>query len=265
MLSRLLALPLAHWRGDLPLIPSLLISLLGLRWLIAAMGGIPLFALDAGVLLWQVTGCLRAMHRHMRDRPGFWVYAATLGSVIAALVMMAYPYFPHEARRLSDMPSEPPPETGLHLTPEGARLEGPISHDMYKALLAALPDLRDHNVLTLSSNGGNVFAARGIARLVREHPLAVRVEDSCASACTLIFIAARDRRLGPHGRLGFHGYRLTSPTPLFDPEREEARDRSDLLARGVDADFIARIFQTAPDDIWFPDRSELIAAGIIDQ
>ena len=263
MLNRLLAFPLAHWRGEIPLFPSLLLTLLGLRWLIASLGEMPCFALDAGLMLWQVVGSVRSMRRHLNDLPGFGAYVATLGSLIAAGVLMAYPYFPQSFGQPARLPPEPAGESGLSLSPKGARLSGPVSHDMYKALLAALEENAGLAGLTLSSTGGNIFAARGIARLVRENGLAVRVDETCASACTLIFIAADDRSLGAGGRLGFHGYRLTTPTPLFDPKEEEARDRAAMLARGLVPDFVDRVFQTDPGDIWFPSRAELLAAGVI--
>jgi len=142
-------------------------------------------------------------------------------------------------------------------------LSGPVSYAMYNALKSALAQHATLRSLTLASDGGHIFAARGIAELVRRYHLRTYVEETCASACILIFIAADQRELAQGARLGFHSYRLLEAVPNLDPDEEEAKDRATMLARGLDPEFIAKVFTIAPTDMWFPSRDALIAAGVI--
>ena len=53
-------------------------------------------------------------------------------------------------------------------------------------------------------------------------------------------------------------------TSQIDPQSVSFQDnRAAMLARGLAPEFVARVFRTDPDDIWFPSRTELLAAGVI--
>ena len=262
--AAILHFPLAHWRGEIPLYPSLFLTLVGARVMLASLGGIPDFTLDAGLLLWQVVGCLRALRRHMADRPDLFAALATGAAVLAALPLTILPHLDRiSAGRIATLPAPPPAASGLTLVPTRAVLEGPIDFPMSTALAAALAQYPEIGELVLQSDGGRVFAARALAKLVREYDLDTRVEATCASACTLVFMAGRHRVLGPAGRLGFHGYRQSVTVDLVDPDTEEKKDIAAFLAAGIDADFTARAFATPPDDMWFPARGILVSAGVI--
>jgi len=157
-------------------------------------------------------------------------------------------------------PTQPGP-----LTREGATatLRGPIGFDSYQALLKALERDSALTTLVLDSPGGRVPAARGLARLVREGAIRTEVYGTCASACTLVFLAGETRVLHAGARLGFHGYRLISGPPLLDPEEEQARDTAYMIARGVAPAFAARAYATPHSNMWFPTRQDLTAAGVL--
>ncbi len=264
--SRLVRFPLAHWRGELPLYPSVLITLFGARVALSGLGGIPDLTLDGLVLLWQVVGCLRSLRRHLADRPDLFATLVTLGGILAALPLMGLSHLDRlSASRIAALPPPPPAggDPGVRLIATRAVLEGPMDFPMFTALKAALAANPEIGELELDSDGGRVFAARAMARLVRENRLDTRVARRCASACTLVFMAGKTRRLGPGGRLGFHGYRQQVNIDTVDPDAEEQRDIAAFLAAGIDAGFTARAFGTDPADIWFPSRAELIAAGVI--
>ena len=263
LIKTIAAFPLAHWRGQVALLPSLLVTLLGLRLLIAWSGGLGVFALDGALWVWQVVGTYRSLQRHMDDLPGFGAYVATLGGGLASVIMLIYPYFTHTYGQPDALPPAPPRETGLTVEGTRATLSGPISYAMYNAFKAVLSGPEPISAVVLSSGGGHVYAARAIAQLVREHGLETRVNDTCASACILIFIAADTRYLANGARLGFHGYRLLEATPVLNPQAEQAKDRARLLERGLAPEFVAKVFETTPEQMWFPSRSELIAARVI--
>ncbi|MCP5038180.1 MAG: hypothetical protein GY945_11350 [Rhodobacteraceae bacterium] len=220
--------------------------------------------IDVLILIWQITGTLRSFARSQADRPDLINAVITLGAVTLCLPLTALPHLDRVAANYqANLPDEVAPETGLVLVPTYAVLHGPVSFPMFTALEKALTENSELARLVLHSDGGRVFAARAIARLVRDYGLATHVEDTCASACTLIFIAGYNRSMGPDARLGFHGYQQTVYVETVSLDEEEAKDRAAFLAQGVSEDFVDQIFVTGPDDMWFPAQEVLTGAGVL--
>ncbi len=155
--------------------------------------------------------------------------------------------------------------TPLSLQVDGSdiTMTGDIGFPAYDALGLTLAAHPDATRLILTSDGGRIPAARGLARLVRDAGLDTHVTGTCASACTLVYVAGRVRTLGANGRLGFHGYQLNSTVRTLDPDQEQARDVAAFIALGADAGFMDRAMAVPHDQMWFPDRAELIAAGVV--
>ncbi|MES2535885.1 MAG: ATP-dependent Clp protease proteolytic subunit [Pseudomonadota bacterium] len=118
------------------------------------------------------------------------------------------------------------------------------------------------NSLILDSPGGRLLEAERIASIVHDRKLDTYVEGMCASACTLVFLAGKDRASTPNARIGFH-----QPSFLRLTREEQAVATGAMMeqyrrARLPD-DFIEKISRTAPNDMWFPTREELILANVI--
>lgn len=267
-----------HWRGLLPL-PLMLagpvacsaLALWGLnRWL--ADWPLPvLLALDLPILLWAITGAARAADRALREGGGFVAgfagYAGAGAVLLAAGATLLAPGTPQRTLAAGSVPPRPAP-AGLPEDGGVVRLAGSIGFDAYNALRARLAAPPVPVALWLDSPGGNIYAARGLARLVEDAGLATHAEARCYSACTIVFAAGAERSIGQEGALGFHRYLLEGgasygPVRLVDAGEEEAKDRAYLARRGIAAAFIARIHQTPPDAIWRPSRDELSAAGML--
>lgn len=120
--------------------------------------------------------------------------------------------------------------------------------------------------IEFNSTGGNIFEARGIAKLIQERKLNTHISGNCYSSCTTAFIAGHTRTLGENARLGFHQYRVNS-IKLFAPnvnvKKELDKDIASFLKQGVSQAFLDRAFSIPHDDMWFPSHSELIEAGIV--
>lgn len=268
MLKAALRYPLAHWRGDIPLLPTILGSLLGLRLvLLWAIPMLPFWspavmAADMGVFVWQATGTLRAIARQMRTRPSAVAEVSGFAAVAVAFLVSLPPHLDRIAGMHAVPPPQRPPEFSLVIDGATIRLSGPISFSMSAAFAEALEQGPGLATLELDSPGGRVIAARSMARLVRERGLDTLVNGDCASACTLVFVAGAQRRIGPGARLGFHGYQHRTYVQLVDVAAEEEKDRAAFLDRGVDPGFVARIFRAGPDEMWFPDHAVLLSAGL---
>lgn len=265
---------LAHWRGEL----SVLISVGGIlvlgrvvffwlaQWSMAMPLDIRIMAglTDVAVLIWQVTGALRAAARHQRETGDPMPVWLTYGAVLAGLGSAV-------AGLLTSLLGPPPPppayvplETGVTIQGHDLHLDGPITFAMLTGVKAALlgPALPERVIL--NSDGGMVFAARAIASEVLTAGIDTEVTQRCASACTLIFLAGRAREVSADGQIGFHSYRLLHPNPVIDAESELAKDRAFLSSRGVSAAFLDRAFSgDGSDEMWFPDHATLLEGGVV--
>lgn len=164
--------------------------------------------------------------------------------------------------------SVPPlPAYRLTLSEDGAQVH--LSGRIDFGITADLEALLDHapavKTLTLASGGGRVAEGRGLIRLVTKHRLATEAHDACLSICALVFMAGHTRRVAPRGLLGFHSYDLRQPIlrMYMDVGAEQARDMALFRERGIHEDFLARIADTPPTEMWYPSRRDLRAAGVL--
>ncbi len=155
--------------------------------------------------------------------------------------------------------------------------------DALVKLLRANPGI---TTLRLNSEGGDYFTAFDMAGVLIDFELDTEVLGECSSACAYVFMGGTDRRLVRGGRIGFH---QTSWSP------EGARDYFDSLAkdegwanpfdfvswvyedtqteiyerlifmtgRGVSSDFAIESLKASTDDMWYPYRARLLAAGVL--
>lgn len=264
MLSQIFRFPLAHWRGQIALLPTILLTLVGVRLAISGIGGIGFFTLDAGIFVWQVVGSLRALAKYQRDTPDLMISLVVYGAVVMSIPLLVWPELDRVAKTSMSIVTEPKGRpSGVVLVPTYAVLSGPIDFVMFDALEAALGAHPEIRRVVFDSDGGRVFAARSIARIIREHGVDTHVDGICASACTLAFIAGKSRSMAAAARIGFHRYADDGYGGIINTQEEEAKDRATFLAAGVSAEFAGRMFQADPQDMWFPDQGVLRDAGVL--
>ncbi len=163
----------------------------------------------------------------------------------------------------------PAPQFELRLSADGQAFElgGLVDFGLTEALrglVAAHPEVRR---LTLDSPGGYIAEARGVVTVLRAHGIATHVERHCASACALIFAGGSVRTLAPDARIGLHGYALARDRHfgMIDPGREMQRDLAIYRAQGIDEGFVLRLAALPQMPMWYPDRADLQAAGMVTQ
>lgn len=119
--------------------------------------------------------------------------------------------------------------------------------------------------VVLNSNGGHVYEARGIAKVIRKYELDTYVFDECKSACTTVFISGETRVMGDRAELGFHQYwiEMRFPSPNTDPRSEQDKDRVYYSDRDIDEAFLQKVFDTPHYGIWVPDRGELMKSRVV--
>ena len=155
--------------------------------------------------------------------------------------------------------------------------------ETFSSILKSEPGLKTVN---LNSSGGEISAALEIADLIIDFELDTNVDGTCDSACTTIFLAGNKRTVERGSKLGFHQSYWDSEyienfydsvreyreweTPFefaswlySDTQQEVLRKLEYLVERGVDAGFAIKTMQATSDEMWYPRRKELEAAGVI--
>lgn len=161
-----------------------------------------------------------------------------------------------------------------------------ILSDDAEALFDLLEGRDDVAVLELNSTGGSLWAARRIADMVIDLELDTHVNGECASTCTRIFLGGAKRTMGRGSRIGFHQswWRPGSIRSYYESEAEDegwtdpfefaswmySDTQSEvheqllyMVRRGVDGVFAIETLKTSPDDMWYPYRARLLAAGVL--
>ena len=285
---------MSHWQGRQSLAWSVAVNLVALRVLIAvtqaaispaegtdySTNALLVFVLalffHGVVFLWQVVGTLRAAERHIQQKgpiSGMW------GAQICAIIVFWFTatdafeawqmtiYQPPEENFALRMDREHASQYSLTQSPDGTAIElsGTITHGVSKKFARALQSNPDIKTVILESDGGNIYEARGLSKLIREHHINTVALSKCSSACTTVFIAGTRRVLGAGAKLGFHQYRLDAnyDVPGADPAAEQNRDRALYSASGVADWFQEKMFNASANQMWFPTNEELITAGVV--
>lgn len=155
--------------------------------------------------------------------------------------------------------------------------------DELDALLKSEQSIKE---IELNSAGGDVEAAFYMADLIIDYELDTNVNGTCESACTLMLLAGERRTVERGSWVGFHqsywdalyiqGYFERNKDSkgwsnafefaswmYEDTQREVLRNLQYFVERGVDAGFAIKTMQATSDDMWYPRRKELEAAGVI--
>ncbi|MGR6429627.1 hypothetical protein [Rhizobium sp. PAMB 3182] len=283
----------SHWRGEQGLWWSFAVNLVLLRaliflaqWLLRPAKGddyfdgriavfLLMFLFHGVVLVWQVVGVFRAGEAHIRSNGSIAAHwGAQLGVIIAFWLTISYAfeawqttiYIPKGESFAARMERERMSRYQMIVDDEAGvvSLVGSIELNATRRMRELLEGHPGIKTVTLASEGGNIFEARGLAKLIRERGIDTRVDGDCTSACTIIFIGGAQRIIGPGGRLGFHQYRVDAQYVVLgnDPAKEQEKDRGLYGEAGVAPAFLSQMFAKGAADMWFPTTAELLDAGV---
>ena len=148
-------------------------------------------------------------------------------------------------------------------------------------ILKTNPDLTD---MILTSEGGAVGISYEIANYIIDVGLNTHVEGECSSACTIVFLAGKNRTLAIGSTLGFHRsswsasniekfYEVTKEkwssffgfaSWSYEDAQEDVFDELEyLLERGVEPFFAIKTLRAESGEMWYPRRQELKEGGFI--
>ena len=142
------------------------------------------------------------------------------------------------------------------------------------------------NTLRVTGPGGYGPAGRAISTYLAQHGINTQAFGECASACARIFLGGKSRKLADGAKLGFHRPWIVKEREkrLYEANRVEEKweDEFDYVtmiydvamqdmlegikfmrSRGVNMDFILKIYSTSSYDMWEPSRERLVASGVL--
>jgi len=153
-------------------------------------------------------------------------------------------------------------------------------------IISYLFDHPEINTLRVTGPGGYGPAGRAISDYLIQNSINTEAFGECYSACARIFLGGKSRMLASGATLGFHRPWIVkeSERRFYEANRikENWEEEFDyvpwiydvaigdvvegitfLRSRGVDMDFILKIYSTSSYDIWEPSREELVASGVL--
>ncbi|SKA37748.1 hypothetical protein SAMN02745126_05950 [Enhydrobacter aerosaccus] len=218
--------------------------------------------------LFQSIGVWRSASRHRRvaiaaGRVGLWGMVAQAVIILSgigigyAFVKQGMPQLV-ESWRMAFEGDPDIPAYAIRIMRDGTEAEITggfkygLSHDAAK-IFATAPNLR---IVHLNSGGGRLGEAIELAKLIRARGLATYTSASCASACTIAFVAGRERYLKSGARIGFH-------RAIFAGVERTNEMRGLLRAANVEYTFIERAMAQPAYSIWYPTEQELRAANVV--
>jgi hypothetical protein len=226
------------------------------------------WGLTAAAQTYLSVGIWRAARRYRETRTasrksGFWGFAAqaAVGFGVVGFALLLGNYGAAELAEGFNMAFRGDPAVGpysIRLMRQGSEAEitGGFKYGLARdaeRLFATAPKL---GVLHLNSGGGRLGEAVELGKLIRARGLATYASASCSSACTIAYLASRERYLKAGAKLGFHRASFAG--------KETAEEMRRLLAgAGVERDFVERAVAQPQSSIWYPTENELAAANVI--
>jgi hypothetical protein len=145
---------------------------------------------------------------------------------------------------------------------ESIKVTGGMNDGAAEALTVALDRAPGVKTVIFDSGGGWIREGRLVAAVISGRELGTHVDGHCSSACTLAFLAGKERTLGPAGRLGFHQVRSIGRSELWR-FLDIDETKSIYQNAGLPSDFVEKVMATPPAKMWYPTVAELRAAHVI--
>ena len=286
---------MSHWLGKLPLGTTLWINLVALLivisyaelFLLSKLAADPtqlisltlvsLFFTRLVIFPWQLIGLLRAIefdyieHKNIlktRSLQGFALLTILFTLVYCLEVIQGTLYYLKQVESYSRPGDKVEYQLNVSEDQQQLIIRGDLDIGIttaVRSMIEAHPEIKS---VVLQSRGGHIYEGRGLARLFIEHGIDTYVYEECSSACTTAFIGGKQRYISTQGKLGFHQYWIETTkysqfVQFYDLRVEQQRDLSLFKARGIDQEFLNKMFDQPATRIWFPDHSTLYDAHIV--
>lgn len=280
---------LRHWQGDLPLSRTYWVNVFLISFAFKiisesinkpttsfAFGPVTgslfclfWFSFVIVISVWQIVGLWRSSSKHcLRGGAKVWSVLAKIVAfcyAINSFTVVINTIIPASSECISIIGGDHGvPPYKITVLPGGNDIEfrGGIRSGSSKELAKILSSIPLAKVLHIESNGGRVYEAIEIAKLVKNRNMITYTAGSCQSAATLILLAGKERVIAANAKVGFHS--ASFPGLTADFQRELQQDmRLNMKKAGVSDAFIDRVVNTPSNDMWFPTYREMCDAGVV--
>ena len=221
--------------------------------------------------LWCIVGAWRAAANYLRENGSAlwgWLARVTLAlSTLQLLASVVFGFLPSVGEYWSMARGvDPLGQAKFSFSADGRslRLDGVIGMGDGERMRQLLNSeaARDLKRVELASPGGRVREAERMAAALKSHGHGSRAVGTCASACTLVFLAGQPRHLTPTGELGFHRASTGTYNPVFEElaNQQLAKTYTEL---GLPQPMIDKTLRTPSRSMWFVPREELLSYSLI--
>lgn len=267
----------SYWLHTLPV--SLLAPVVGMALLpllgknlparYGSAGFLTLMTLCLVMWAWGVWGTWASSQKHVaRGGSAGWAFAAkliiTLGIFRTVFdVVNLGPVFKEHLLVAAGKQFGPDATLELRVDRRSIQLSGGINDGSAERLEQALKAAPEVTTVVLTSNGGWILEGQLLAQVIRQHGLNTYVEGQCASACTIAFLAGKERAASPRANIGFHASRGVGSLGAATHEAETAELRALYRSAGLPESFVKQALDTPHETMWYPPHDELLAAGVL--
>lgn len=277
-----------HYNGDYSLarsywVNTLLVSLFApvvgimlLPWLgekfPARYGSVGfLFLTTVGIVawFWAVAGTWASANKHVpRGGQSGWATAAKCMIVLGVLRMFGdvanmMPTLQEHIRVASGAQLGSNTKFEVRAGGGSVLLSGGINDGSAEQLDHVLQMAPTVTTVVFSSGGGWIREGQMLADVIRKRGLNTYVEDFCASACTIAFLAGKERAAAPAARIGFHGSRSVGSIGSIRSPEELAQLRAIYRGAGLPESFVLQAINTPHEKMWYPAHDVLLSAGVL--
>lgn len=277
-----------HFNGDYSLgrsywintfLISMIAPLLGILMLPWLGENFPARYSSAGVLLvtalgivawtWAISGTWASANKHVaRGGKQGWATAAKVMIVLGAFRMvgeigtMTGPLGEHWKVALGWQIG---PDVSFQVRADGKSLlvKGGINDGTAEALSKALDIAPSVTTVVLYSTGGWVRQGNMIAKVISDRRLNTYVEQECTSACTIAFLAGKERSAEPNARIGFHSFKSIGASDKLGEPSDIETARITYRQAGLSPSFIDKVVGTSNEKVWYPSHDEMLAEGVL--
>lgn len=274
-----------HWRGELSLGQSFWVNTVVINMLCGAAFALLAHMLQAVptprmllaylivqvvfvsvLVVWQARGCWLSAGRHTEQ--GGAALAAGAVRVLVVLMMLglvgrantSLQSISHSIDLVTWEAEHGKWSFDVSQSRKEASVKGGIGTGFAAAVSNFLEETPTLEVLHLDiAQGGLIGEAEKAAAAIEARGLVTYVSGSCVSACTLLFIAGKERYLRTGAKLGFHAPRYPGVKGV---PPESAMPRL-MDAAGLSPDFTRIAMATPHETMWYPTDAELLQAKVI--
>lgn len=230
-----------------------------------------LFVTTIGIVawFWAVAGTWASANKHVqRGGNSGWATATKFMIVLGVLkifgdVSNMAPTLQEHIRVATG--AQLGPSTKLEVRADGRSilLSGGINDGSAEQLDKALQMAPAVNTVVFSSEGGWIREGQMLAEVIRKRGLNTYVEGYCASACTIAFLAGKERAAAPEARIGFHASRSVGSMEATSSSEETAQLRNLYRDAGLPDSFVLQAIDTPHERMWHPSHEVLLSAGVV--